>query len=291
MPDKGFLVIDKAAGITSFDVIRRLRKLTGIRRIGHCGTLDPFATGMLICALGSYTRLISYLEALDKSYEATLLLGKSTITGDTEGEINEIKAVNTAFIDPDLLTQEVLSLRELPIPIYSAVKIDGKRAYAMARAGEHVSLDAKPCTIHAFKVTSLPAPDDPEPMLGYRCTVSKGTYIRSLSEWIACYLDTVGHTISLRRTAIGSVDLSEATSLEELTPDNWPDHLSSPQRLFNHLEIRNTGSEDLATLARGQSINDIGLDNPAVLINDPTNDLAGLSERKANRLHPRINLR
>ena len=136
MPDKGFLLIDKTAGITSFDVIRRLRKLTGIRRIGHCGTLDPFATGLLICALGSYTRLIGYLEALDKSYEATVLLGKSTSTGDPEGEINQISPVNTDCIDPEYLKAAALALKELPIPIYSAVKIGGKRAYTLARAGE-----------------------------------------------------------------------------------------------------------------------------------------------------------
>jgi len=290
MPDKGFLLIDKPAGITSFDVIRRLRKLTGIRRIGHCGTLDPFATGLLICALGSYTRMISYLEALDKSYEATVLLGKSTTTGDTEGEVNEVKAFDPAGIDPVRLRDAAMALTKLPIPIYSAVKIDGKRAYAMARAGEKVVLDARPCVIRDFKVTVLPEPDDPEPKLCYLCTVSKGTYIRSLSEWIAGQLDTVGHTLALRRLVIGSAGLSEAESLEALTPDNWGDHLIPPRRLFSHLEIRRVNGEDIATMARGQSIDDDGADNPAVLIETSDLDLAGLAERKDGRLNPRINL-
>lgn len=291
MPDKGFLLIDKTAGITSFDVIRRLRKLTGIRRIGHCGTLDPFATGLLICALGSYTRLIGYLEALDKSYEATVLLGKSTSTGDPEGEINQISPVNTDCIDPENLKAAALALKELPIPIYSAVKISGKRAYTLARAGEQVILDARPTTIHDFRVTSQPGPDDPEPALGYRCTVSKGTYIRSLSEWIARQLDTVGYTTSLKRVAIGAIDLNEAISLEALTPDNWADSLCSPLRLFHHLEIRPTSSEELAILARGQSLSDDAEDNPTVLIGGPGNDLAGVAERSEGKLHPRINLR
>ena len=291
MPDKGFLLIDKTAGITSFDVIRRLRKLTGIRRIGHCGTLDPFATGLLICALGSYTRLIGYLEALDKSYEATVLLGKSTSTGDPEGEINQISPVNTDCIDPEYLKAAALALKELPIPIYSAVKISGKRAYTLARAGEEVKLDARSTTIHDFRVTSQPGPDDPEPALGYRCTVSKGTYIRSLSEWIARQLDTVGYTTSLKRVAIGAIDLNEAISLEALTPDNWADSLCSPLRLFHHLEIRPTSSEELAILARGQSLSDDAEDNPTVLIGGPGNDLAGVAERSEGKLHPRINLR
>ena len=291
MPDKGFLLIDKTAGITSFDVIRRLRKLTGIRRIGHCGTLDPFATGLLICALGSYTRLIGYLEALDKSYEATVLLGKSTSTGDPEGEINQISPVNTDCIDPENLKAAALALKELPIPIYSAVKISGKRAYTLARAGEQVILDARPTTIHDFRVTSQPGPDDPEPALGYRCTVSKGTYIRSLSEWIARQLDTVGYTTSLKRVAIGAIDLNEAISLEALTPDNWADYLCSPLRLFRHLEIRPTSSEELAILARGQSLSDDAEDNPTVLIGGSGNDLAGVAERSEGKLHPRINLR
>ncbi len=291
MPDKGFLLIDKTAGITSFDVIRRLRKLTGIRRIGHCGTLDPFATGLLICALGSYTRLIGYLEALDKSYEATVLLGKSTSTGDPEGEINQISPVNTDGIDPENLKAAALALKELPIPIYSAVKISGKRAYTLARAGEQVILDARPTTIHDFRVTSQPGPDDPEPALGYRCTVSKGTYIRSLSEWIARQLDTVGYTTSLKRVAIGAIDLNEAISLEALTPDNWADYLCSPLRLFRHLEIRPTSSEELVILARGQSLSDDAEDNPTVLIGGSGNDLAGVAERSEGKLHPRINLR
>jgi len=291
MPDKGFLLIDKTAGITSFDVIRRLRKLTGIRRIGHCGTLDPFATGLLICALGSYTRLIGYLEALDKSYEATVLLGKSTSTGDPEGEINQISPVNTDCIDPENLKAAALALKELPIPIYSAVKIGGKRAYTLARAGEEVILDARPTTIHDFRMISQPGPDDPEPALGYRCTVSKGTYIRSLSEWIARQLDTVGYTTSLKRVAIGAIDLNEAISLEALTPDNWADSLCSPLRLFRHLEIRPTSSEELAILARGQSLSDDAEDNPTVLIGGPGNDLAGVAERSEGKLHPRINLR
>jgi len=290
-PDKGFLLIDKPAGITSFDVIRRLRKLSGIRRIGHCGTLDPFATGLLICALGSYTRLNSFLEARDKSYEATVLLGKTTLTGDTEGEIHEILPVDIGKLDPSRLKAAALALTELPIPAFSAVKVDGKRAYDLARAGQVVELAARPTQITDFELLRLPLESDPDPLLSYMCTVSKGTYIRSLSQWIAEQLGTVGHTIALRRTAIGDIAVQNAVPLESLDSDNWPRQLCPPPGLFSHLEAWQASQTELDALNNGQSFPAPGEDTPGLMVFDPSGDLVGVAIRTEGRIYPKVNLR
>lgn len=291
LPDRGFLLIDKPAGISSFDVIRRLRKITGIRRAGHCGTLDPFATGLLICSLGPYTRLNTWLEARDKSYEATLLLGQSTSTGDPEGEVVKEQAVDLDRIDPSLLRETALQLQELPIPAYSAVKIDGQRAYALARAGKAVEIAARPTRIYNFEVTSVPRAGEELPLLDYRCRVSKGTYIRSLSEWIASQLGTVGHTVQLRRTAIGDILVNDAVRLEDLSPETWHRHITKPRKLFSDLEAWNASPDAIAILNNGQSLAAEGPDNPVVIVFGPDSEVAGVASRQSGRLHPKVNLK
>lgn len=203
----GFLLIDKPAGCSSFDVIRQLRRITGIKKIGHTGTLDPLATGLLICALGANTRLCKYLEAEDKTYSATVRLGIQTDTGDAEGEIVRESEVIPEQFDEDLRTQ-VEQLEELLPPQHSALKVRGLPAYAYARRGEEVELAPRPARISEFQILSYSPPN-----LNYVCQVSKGTYIRSLSEFIASCLGTVGHTINLRREAIGTVEVGR--------PANW----------------------------------------------------------------------
>lgn len=290
-PDRGFLLIDKPVGISSFDVIRRLRKITGIRRAGHCGTLDPFATGLLICALGPYTRLNTYLEARDKSYEATILLGRSTTTGDPEGEVSGEHPVDTDKINPVQIKETALQLKELAIPAYSAVKIDGQRAYALARAGKQVDIAARATSIYDFEITALPAPDDPRPLLSYCCRVSKGTYIRSLSEWIAAQTGTVGHTVQLRRTAIGDIHVTDAVRLEELEPETWSSHITPARKLFSNLECWDADQASLFSLFNGQSVLSEGLDNATVIVTGPEGNIAGVACREASRLHPKVNLR
>lgn len=253
----GFIAIDKPAGISSFDVIRRLRKLTHIRRIGHCGTLDPFATGLLVCCIGSFTRLAQFVEQESKTYSATIKLGEATVTGDTEAEVSSISPVPEPRISTKELETLALCLKELPVPAYSAVKINGNRAYNLARAGIEVSIPLRPVSILSFQVLS----NNPESMfdadykLSYRCTVSKGTYIRSLSEWLALNLGTIGHTVHLRREAIGDITLEDAVELDALTEDNWQQYILTPQKalcaypsyyLNDEEEIKVTHGIDLA---------------------------------------------
>ncbi|MCB5262948.1 MAG: tRNA pseudouridine(55) synthase TruB [Candidatus Cloacimonetes bacterium] len=235
-----FLLINKPAGISSFGVIRELRKLTGIRKIGHAGTLDPFATGLLICATGQYTRLLKYAEAQSKSYEATLLLGKKTSTGDPEGEIIQEDQPDLKPEDLLQIKAKVLALTELQVPLYSAIKLQGKRAYQYAREGQTPEMPLRKVEIYEFELLDTLQ----ENTLRYRVTVSKGTYIRALSEYIAGLLGTVGMTTALQRTAIGKLDVSRSWSLSELEPD-WQKAICPAGDILTSLPTINL-SEDQA---------------------------------------------
>ncbi len=210
-----FLLINKAAEMTSFGVIRELRKLSGIKKIGHAGTLDPFATGLLICATGQYTRLLKYAEAQSKSYEATMLLGKKSSTGDPEGEIIAEDQPNIKPQDLEQVKAKVLALTELQVPLYSAIKLQGKRAYQYAREGQTPEMPIRKVEIYDFEILG----ELQDNQLRYRVCVSKGTYIRALSEYIAEVLGTVGMTTALERTAIGKLDVKRSLSLSELETD------------------------------------------------------------------------
>jgi len=211
---QGVIFIDKPAGMTSFDVIRRLRVVTEIRKIGHAGTLDPFATGLLIiCISRQATRCIDEFTQLDKTYTAILKLGEKTDTADIEGKIIEIKDV------PDTVEQNIddvfsLFLGEIDQvpPQFSAIKKDGVRLYKTARKGIQVEIEPRKVFIHTLSFLNYQ-----EPYLEFSSTVSKGTYIRSLGEDIAAKLGTVGHLTELRRDAIGPFSVKDALSLEDIT--------------------------------------------------------------------------
>lgn len=283
----GFLLIDKAAGMSSFDVVRALRRITGIRRIGHCGTLDPFATGLLICALGSYTRLLSFLESQSKSYEATLRMGQSTSTGDPECEIESSMPVEPQSFDPQKIRAEALMLKELPIPKYSAVKVDGQRAYKLARQGQELNLAHRAVQIHSFDFIDASTFKLENPYISYRCTVSKGTYIRSLSIWIASQMQNVAFTQSLRRTAIGDISVDESKKLNELEP--WRDALVDESRLFAHLPQIHLDTKQLSILKKGQNLADPLADAEHVLVFDAAGSIQSLAYRKDGRLYPKVN--
>jgi tRNA pseudouridine55 synthase len=281
----GFVLIDKPAGLSSFDVIRQLRKKTGIRTFGHAGTLDPFATGLLIIAVNKYTRLLSLLDNAEKSYTATLELGSATSTGDPEGEVI---TSSQAAIDPvklDTLTAAVLAIQALQPPRHSAVKVEGKRAYTRARADEVFDLPERESHIYEFKILYFNYP-----LLKYVCRVSKGTYIRSLSQWIAAWLGSVGYTKELRRTSIGNVDVGRAAQLVEITSDNIQDHFLSVLDILPELEKVILTDADLATLRLGRTLDSEGSDNTRLLVLDSTLQGRGIAFRQSNQLHPKVNL-
>lgn len=281
----GFLLIDKPEGITSFDVIHRLRKITGIKRIGHTGTLDPFATGLLICCLGVYTRLAQYLEASSKSYEATISFGTATDSADKTGTCIKQSDLPSPTADLEGLRAKALKLSSLPVPAYSAIKIDGKRAYKYAREGTDIQMPDREVKISSFEVLSF----SPQSMV-YRCTVSKGTYIRSLSEWIAQEMNSTGHTSELRRISIGKTEVESASRLEDLE-QNWIDQLYSPALLFAEFPSLIASASEIVDLHNGKQLEFPGDDVSPLFITDEQGVILSVAERKDNLIRPLANFK
>ncbi|MEN8673906.1 tRNA pseudouridine(55) synthase TruB [Nocardioides sp.] len=214
----GLVVVDKAGGMTSHDVVSRVRRLAGTRKVGHAGTLDPMATGVLVLGVDRATRLLGHLMLTEKAYEATIRLGQVTTTDDAEGEVvaeaaADVVAALTEERVRTALEAFVGDIDQVPTAV-SAIKVDGKRAYARVRDGEQVELKARPVTIHDLTVheVALPAVH-----VSVRC--SSGTYIRAIARDAGQALGVGGHLTALRRTAVGAFDLAVARSLDVLAED------------------------------------------------------------------------
>jgi tRNA pseudouridine55 synthase len=211
----GLLLIDKPAGMTSFGVVSRVRRQlsqqTGRRiKVGHTGTLDPFATGLMIIVVGSYCKRAGEFSKLDKTYEATLRLGQTSTTGDPEGELSHISNIQPSRAELEIvLTRFCGTIQQTP-PAYSAIKVDGQRAYALARAGKTVELDSRTVTISRLELLEYAYPE-----ARIVCDVSSGTYVRSLVEDIGRMLGTGAYTTALRRLRVGGYALKEAQRLDE----------------------------------------------------------------------------
>ncbi|MEV0792391.1 tRNA pseudouridine(55) synthase TruB [Kribbella sp. NPDC050459] len=212
----GIVVVDKPAGMTSHTVVARIRRLAGTRKVGHAGTLDPMATGVLVVGLNRATRLLGHLQLADKSYDATIRLGATTTTDDAEGEILTTAAVDG--VTAEAISTAVAAYRgeisQVPSKV-SAIKVDGKRAYERVRAGEEVALKARAVTISRYDVLDVRvAPDGIDVDVSVDC--SSGTYIRALARDLGTDLGVGGHLTALRRTRVGSFGLAAAHSLESL---------------------------------------------------------------------------
>jgi tRNA pseudouridine55 synthase len=216
----GLLVIDKPAGWTSHDVVARSRRLCATRRVGHAGTLDPMATGVLVLGVGRGTKLLTFLVGCDKSYEATIRLGLSTITDDAEGEVT--KAHDVTHLTDDAVLRAVCALtgdiEQVPSAV-SAIKIDGKRSYARVRAGEDVQLPGRRVTVSRFEVRGQRVHEvgglvvrDVDVVVD----VSSGTYVRALARDLGAALGAGGHLTALRRTRVGRFGLEQAHPLGQL---------------------------------------------------------------------------
>lgn len=229
----GIILVDKPQGVTSHDVVGGLRRLAGTKKVGHAGTLDPMATGLLTVGIGRATKLLTYLTGEDKTYEATIALGYNTTTEDKEGEAINPGNVNLNFgseqIDAAIaqLTGEIM---QVPSAV-SAIKIDGKRAHDLVRQGQEVRIPARPVKIFAFDRTSsisaiLPSNEHARtyPTLEFTATVrcSAGTYIRALARDLGVALGTGAHLCSLRRTRVGSWQVEDAHTMEELRDHGVP---------------------------------------------------------------------
>lgn len=210
----GLLLVNKPVGITSFDVIRRLRRSTGVRKIGHAGTLDPVASGLMLMLFGTACKQAMRLTKLDKRYAAEITLGINSTTGDREGELVQVseRIPRVSEVEAALLrlTGEI---KQVP-PVYSAIKINGREAYKRVRAGEQVEIPARQVTVYENRLIKYEYPQ-----LEIETQVSSGTYIRTLAEDVGKILGTGAYLTGLVRTEVGKYRLEDAVALEGASPE------------------------------------------------------------------------
>lgn len=215
-PAPGIVIVDKPAGITSHDVVGRCRRIFGTRKVGHAGTLDPMATGVLVVGIERATKILGLLTATDKSYAATIRLGRTTSTEDAEGEV--LQTVPAGHVTDAAIGAAVAALRgdiaQIPSAV-SAIKVNGERAYKLAREGRSVELAARHVRIDRFDVTAVRRAGDVVDV-DVEVDCSSGTYIRALARDVGAALAVGGHLTALRRTRVGRYGLEESRTLDEL---------------------------------------------------------------------------
>lgn len=219
--DDGLLIVDKPAGWTSHDVVARTRRLARTRRVGHAGTLDPMATGVLVLGINKATKLLTFLVGSDKTYTATIRLGQATVTDDADGEVTSTS--DASALDHEALRAAIADLtgdiEQVPSSV-SAIKVDGVRSYAAVRGGDEVKLKPRPIRVDRFDLLAertVEAAGGGLLDLDVEVTVSSGTYVRALARDLGTALGVGGHLTALRRTRVGSFDLEQATTLDTLS--------------------------------------------------------------------------
>lgn len=242
----GLVLVDKPQGLTSHDVVARLRRLYRTRKVGHAGTLDPMATGVLVCGIERGTKLLAHLVDHSKTYEATIRLGYATTTDDAEGDYTTGHGTPTTWDDlpPEAISRTLTEaigtltgdIQQRPSS-FSALKVNGRRAYDLARAGTPVDLPARPVTIHSFLMqswarTTADTPAGPVAVVDVEVTVScsAGTYIRALARDLGEAVGTGGHLTRLRRTRVGTFDIAQCQTLDALATAAQPDDQGEPGR-------------------------------------------------------------
>ncbi|TLF61277.1 tRNA pseudouridine(55) synthase TruB [Nocardia cyriacigeorgica] len=280
----GLLIVDKDGGLTSHDVVARCRKLLRTKKVGHAGTLDPMATGVLVLGVERATKLLGLLTLTTKAYTATIRLGQDTTTDDAEGEI-VATAPAGAVTDADIaagiaaLTGEI---QQIPATV-SAIKVDGERAYARHRAGEEVRLAARPVTVHRFDLLARRAAGDFVD-LDVVVECSSGTYIRALARDLGAALGVGGHLTALRRTRVGPFTLDHARTLDQLADDPGLslDIDAAVRTAFPHRSIDEAQAESLRD---GRWLDPIGLSGVYVALTEDGTAIA-LLEEKGKRAAP-----
>jgi len=288
----GVLLVDKPAGVTSHDVVARARRALGTRKIGHAGTLDPMATGLLLVGVEGATRLLTYLVGLDKTYTATIRLGQATTTDDAEGELTST-APDGALdgIDDARIAGGVAaltgSISQVPSTV-SAIKVNGRRAYDLARAGEQVELKARAVEISRFQVLetrrSASAID-----LDVVVDCSSGTYIRALARDLGDGLGVGGHLTALRRTRIGRFDVGEAVAVDDIAGDALLDPADVAERAVGRVDVSAAEAVDLRNGKRLEGAADRMPGAHAAAI-DPDGRLVGILERRGSALKSAMNM-
>lgn len=245
----GVLNIDKPQGITSHDVVQRVRRLGGLRRVGHAGTLDPLATGVLVICLGRATRMVEYIMGRPKRYITTIRLGQTTDSYDAEGKITAEApvTVDQATIEAALAPFRG-AIKQIP-PMFSALKRNGQPLYKLARQGIEVERPPRDVTIYELKLTAWQAP-----YVELEIACSTGTYIRSLAHDLGQVLGCGGHITALRRTEVGKFSAETAHKLSDLTPENIEQALQSPESAITHLPRLDLSAAQSKAVLFGQKI-------------------------------------
>lgn len=246
--------MDKPQGWTSHDVVGRMRRIAGTRKVGHAGTLDPMATGVLVLGINKATRLLTYIVGTSKTYTATIRLGESTVTDDAEGEVTATHSA--AGVTEESVRACVAALtgeiQQVPSSV-SAIKVNGERAYARVRSGEDVKLAARPVTIHRFELHELRRAQNGEALdLHVTVECSSGTYIRALARDLGEALGVGGHLTALRRTQVGPYTLDQARTLEQLAGEL--DVLEMSQAARALMPNRQLTAEETTELSFGRRI-------------------------------------
>jgi tRNA pseudouridine55 synthase len=282
-PEPGLIVVDKPQGITSHGVVARMRRICGTRKVGHGGTLDPMATGVLIVAVGKATKLLTYVSGLDKSYAATIRLGQATVTDDAEGDVTasaDASAVSDEAIHAGLaaMTGEI---DQVPSAV-SAVKIDGQRAYKRVREGETVELKARRVTIAAIEVGTIRR-DGPFVDVDVDVSCSSGTYIRAIARDLGNALGVGGHLTALRRTRIGGFGLDAAATLETLAERSEAGEplgaLTMGEAAARLMPVRTATEAEAKALSYGKRLEPAGIAGRYAVLSENGDLLAVMTEK------------
>lgn len=285
----GILLVDKPGGITSHDVVARARRALGTRKIGHAGTLDPMATGLLVLGVEGATRLLTYIVGLDKTYEATIRLGASTDTDDADGQIQRV--TDAASLDPARIDAEIAALTgeisQVPSRV-SAIKVAGRRAYDLARAGEEVELSARSVTVSRFEVRRRRV-DGGFTDLDVVVDCTSGTYIRALARDLGAALGVGGHLTALRRTRIGPFEVAGAASVDAISAAALADPAGAARAVLGTIEVTGEEARDLRHGKRIAGAATRMTRNPTAAI-DPSGVMVGIVERRGTDLKSVMNL-
>lgn len=276
----GLIVVDKPGGMTSHDVVARIRRLARTRRVGHGGTLDPMATGVLVIGVNRATRLLTYVIGARKTYQATIRLGQTTVTDDAEGDVTgTASAADVA--DEGIragLAAQTGEIDQVPSAV-SAIKVNGQRAYKRVRDGEEVELAARRVTVHRLDVGEIRRHDEVVDV-DVEVECSSGTYIRAIARDLGRTLGVGGHLTALRRTAVGGMSLAEAATLEQLE-ERAPDVVSLPmaEAARRAFPPREASEEEARVLSHGGPLAPVGIEGPYAVFGPAGELLAVVSER------------
>jgi len=289
----GLLLIDKPSGWSSHDVVARCRRICATRRVGHAGTLDPMATGLLVLGVGRATKLLTFLVGLDKVYEGTLRLGVSTLTDDAEGEVTGRTPAGSISRDRIMEAVQELtgSIEQVPSAV-SAIKVQGRRAYARVRAGEDVALPPRPVTVHGFLAVPRPVAEQPDATVvdvDFTVHVSSGTYVRALARDLGQALGVGGHLTALRRISVGALEVEQALSLDEAAVEHAPGLVPLADAAQSLFAVRTLDADEERSLRHGARLPGVPVPESGLLAGlGPDGTLVAILEQSTRHTRSRV---